>query len=126
MFNVLIQEYEFVVDQTRGHTLEVNIDMTIAMNCNFLRGDVLDISGTSLGVSHNLKPVPVVFSTQGFEKLSQHTSDETPLNVHKLLKNKNKHHQRSFGKFDKGSQDGCRYAFLTIQVPHSNHPGIFI
>jgi hypothetical protein len=44
-------EYEFLVDQTsNSQGLDVNIDMTLAMECKYLRVDVRDVAGTALAV----------------------------------------------------------------------------
>jgi endoplasmic reticulum-Golgi intermediate compartment protein 2 len=66
-------EYEFLVDQTPSSgQLNVNIDMTIAMECKYMRIDVRDVSGTALSVGNSLHPKPVTFHVRGVTDFSRH------------------------------------------------------
>lgn len=56
------QSYEFLVDTERSQKLDINVDITIAMSCEYLRADVLDVSGTSISLSETFKYIPTKFS----------------------------------------------------------------
>ncbi|RKO89187.1 endoplasmic reticulum vesicle transporter-domain-containing protein, partial [Blyttiomyces helicus] len=55
------QTYEFLVDQTRSkdHALQINVDLTVSMNCEYVRADVLDLAGVSLSIGNEFKKTPV-------------------------------------------------------------------
>lgn len=94
----------------RAHDLVVNIDLTIAMECRYLRGDVLDVSGTSLPVSSMLRPVSVVYDTKGFDLIQNHLQgSQKPLDLHRLI------NQRKTPSHHASSKDAtaCRYSLLT-------------
>ncbi|KAL2915427.1 hypothetical protein HK105_205043 [Polyrhizophydium stewartii] len=86
------QKYEFLVDQTRSHehALQINVDVTIAMDCKYLRADVLDISDTSLAVKEALHASPVVFHTEGTLSLASlmRRNWDMPLDINKLIRDK--------------------------------------
>ena len=42
-------EYKYEVDQEKDSKLSINVDMTIAMQCNLIGADVLDIWGQDIG-----------------------------------------------------------------------------
>lgn len=47
---VLKQEYEFLVEQKSANTMQINLDMTIAMECSKIKIDLEDDSGKSVHV----------------------------------------------------------------------------
>ena len=56
-------DYEYLVDQTSNNVpLEVNIDMTVAMSCDFLRVDVLDSSKELSPVSNLIRATKTRFN----------------------------------------------------------------
>ncbi|KAJ3407309.1 Endoplasmic reticulum-Golgi intermediate compartment protein 2 [Chytridiales sp. JEL 0842] len=61
-------KYEFFVDGARvpDNALQINMDVTVAMNCSFIRADVLDVAGTSLPAGANLKLSETTFSAMNF------------------------------------------------------------
>ncbi|KAJ2604970.1 hypothetical protein H4R99_001443 [Coemansia sp. RSA 1722] len=54
------QEQSFSVDSNMQHPLQINIGMTVAMPCQLIRVDVLDVSGTSQNVHSAIDLLPVV------------------------------------------------------------------
>ncbi|KAI8918695.1 endoplasmic reticulum vesicle transporter-domain-containing protein [Entophlyctis helioformis] len=83
------QKYEFLVDQTRSHEheLQVNVDLTIAMDCKYLRADVLDVAHTSLPVKDLLHASPASeLTVDPCSHMDKHLGDT--LNVHALLRDK--------------------------------------
>lgn len=42
-------EYKYTVDQDLDKKLSINIDLTVAMPCNLIGADVLDIWGREIG-----------------------------------------------------------------------------
>ncbi|KAJ3279144.1 hypothetical protein HDU76_009611, partial [Blyttiomyces sp. JEL0837] len=64
------QKYEFLVDAGSLNTakesrIQINVDMTIAMNCTAIRADVLDVAGSSLhfGGQNGFILEPATFET---------------------------------------------------------------
>ncbi|KAI9103076.1 endoplasmic reticulum vesicle transporter-domain-containing protein [Phlyctochytrium arcticum] len=86
-YRAIQQDYEFLVDQTRNrdHDLQINLDLTVAMPCQFLRADVLDASGVSLPVSQELQTERVVFEARGARRLGAH-QPKGGVNVHNIVK----------------------------------------
>ncbi|KAI8821795.1 endoplasmic reticulum vesicle transporter-domain-containing protein [Fimicolochytrium jonesii] len=89
-YRAVTQDYEFLVDQTRSNGkadlgLQINLDLTIATPCQQLRADVLDYSGTTLGVSHQLESKEVVFSTKGTRLFRDVSGKDKGVNVHKIV-----------------------------------------
>ncbi|TPX33691.1 hypothetical protein SmJEL517_g03468 [Synchytrium microbalum] len=85
----LKQEYEYLVDQTPssgGAGLLINVDLTVAMPCNALRADVLDVSQSSIHIEE-FKLVDTVFSSAGAHQYTNSNPTPPPLNVHELLRN---------------------------------------
>jgi hypothetical protein len=62
-----IQSHEFLVDSTLSppKSLQINIDITVAMECRYLRADVLDLTKTSIDVTDSLKATTFEFTSQG-------------------------------------------------------------
>ncbi|KAJ3050516.1 Endoplasmic reticulum-Golgi intermediate compartment protein 2 [Rhizophlyctis rosea] len=91
MYRAIDQKYEFLVDQTRSqdHALDINMDLTIAMECAHLRADVLDASGESLQAGEvNMEPVVWTPISPAYRRLAQFGHkpvSEQPLNVHNLV-----------------------------------------
>ncbi|KAI8898274.1 endoplasmic reticulum vesicle transporter-domain-containing protein [Globomyces pollinis-pini] len=69
----LHSDYEFLVDQTAGeNNLDINIDMTVAMECKYLRFDVLDVARSSVPVGKLLEITPATYHTNNVMDLSSH------------------------------------------------------
>ncbi|KAH9248216.1 hypothetical protein BASA81_014137 [Batrachochytrium salamandrivorans] len=102
------QKYDFVVDPTRSHehALQVNIDLTIAMDCSVLRADVQDISRTSLVLKESLHATPTVFHTKGAYKYTEDSFSQV-LDIHQLLKDKSK--EKFDYATDSGELNACRF-----------------
>jgi len=61
--------YRYEVDKDADHKIRINIDMTVAMDCDDIGADVLDVSGTSIPTDNHLKMEPAFFkmSTKQFD-----------------------------------------------------------
>ena len=61
--------YRYEVDKDADHKIRINIDMTVAMDCEDIGADVLDVSGTSIPTDNHLKMEPAFFkmSTKQFD-----------------------------------------------------------
>ena len=61
-YRTVHQDFEFIVDHSRGHDLEllVNIDLTVAMKCDQVRLDVLDVAKTVVPVTQSIQLEPVI------------------------------------------------------------------
>lgn len=69
--------HEFLIDQSsHENTLNVNLDITVAMKCEFARIDVLDVSGSNLHVGSSLSITPVNYHIGGVQDLSSHFIEE--------------------------------------------------
>ncbi|KAI9209862.1 endoplasmic reticulum vesicle transporter-domain-containing protein [Polychytrium aggregatum] len=82
------QDYEFLVDQQRHQTLQINMDLTIAMPCEYLRGDVLDASGGFLHLGNGFRMTPVIFHTHGVSYYGKKAASN--LNIVKAVAQANK------------------------------------
>ncbi|KAJ3160628.1 hypothetical protein HDU86_000387 [Geranomyces michiganensis] len=97
-YRTVNQEYEFLVDQTRSKefSLQINLDITIAMQCSQLRADVLDAGGVTLPMTKDLSSQAVTFHAKGTKKLADVVGKDH-LDVHKIVGKADRKHQ------DKGS-----------------------
>ncbi|TPX69548.1 hypothetical protein SpCBS45565_g02255 [Spizellomyces sp. 'palustris'] len=104
------QDYEFVVDETRSaeHALQINMDLTIAMPCSYLRADVLDVAGTSLPISKSLNVEKVVFETRGTKRLG-YNADKPKMDIHKLVGQAMRNRENDGGSTIRGEEtEACR------------------
>ncbi|KAJ3187485.1 hypothetical protein HDU85_006776 [Gaertneriomyces sp. JEL0708] len=112
-YRTITQDYEFLVDQTpshHGHGLQINVDVTIAMPCKYIRADVLDVSGVSLPVSRSLHAEKAIFETRNARRLGYHQTDDD-LNIHRLVSQASKSQKASTsGKAsgDTNAVESCR------------------
>ena len=60
-YSATVKEYSFGVDTAADHKLNINIDITVAMECDDLGADVLDLSGSSIETQTQLKMEPTYF-----------------------------------------------------------------
>lgn len=64
------------------------------MECKYLRSDVLDVTGSSLGVNDLLRPSPATFKSDGAHILQDHLQNvvngKEALNVKKLIYERNR------------------------------------
>lgn len=60
-YSATIKEYTFGVDTTADQKLMINIDITVAMECEDVGADVLDLSGSSVDTQTQLKMDPTYF-----------------------------------------------------------------
>lgn len=61
--------YRYEVDKDAHHKIRINIDITVAMDCEDIGADVLDVSGASIPTDNHLKMEPTFFkmSTKQFD-----------------------------------------------------------
>lgn len=53
--------YLYQVDKDADHKIRINIDMTVAMDCDDIGADVLDVAGASIPTDNHLKMEPSYF-----------------------------------------------------------------
>ena len=63
-----ILNYKYEVDKDADHKFRINIDITVAMECDDIGADVLDLSGTSIDTDTNLHLTPTHFSMSSNQK----------------------------------------------------------
>ena len=56
------------MDTDADHNLQINIDVTVAMDCEDLGADVLDLSGSSIDTASKLKMEPTYFKLSKNQK----------------------------------------------------------
>ncbi|KAI8909015.1 endoplasmic reticulum vesicle transporter-domain-containing protein [Gorgonomyces haynaldii] len=103
-------DYEFVIDQTMAHQMDVYIDISIATECQYLRADVLDVSRTSLPITSKIRQEPVVYHTLGVEQLESHLAKNrktNDVNVAQLMRQRYQDHLAQ--KSQAGKKNGCRF-----------------
>ncbi|EGF81798.1 hypothetical protein BATDEDRAFT_86854 [Batrachochytrium dendrobatidis JAM81] len=102
------QRYDFIVDQTRSHehSLQINVDLTIAMDCKVLRADIQDISRTSLVLKDAIHATPTVFRTQGAVKYTRE-HNQYIAQIHKGLRDSSRDLEDHAS--ESGTPDACRF-----------------
>ncbi|KTG33046.1 hypothetical protein cypCar_00050014, partial [Cyprinus carpio] len=74
-------KYEYEVDKDFTSKLRINIDITVAMRCQFVGADVLDLAETMVA-SDGLQYEPVIFELSPQQRLWHREDDPTqPLNA---------------------------------------------
>ncbi|KAL7751725.1 hypothetical protein RI367_002724 [Sorochytrium milnesiophthora] len=97
-YRALHTEYEFLVDRRLHLNMVVNVDITVAMDCNYISVDVLDEAGAAIHARDALTLSPAYFHTFGaipkrvsadpihmdvnVRKLIQHAEDSTHIKTH--------------------------------------------
>ncbi|ORY42845.1 DUF1692-domain-containing protein [Rhizoclosmatium globosum] len=103
------QKYEFLVDRTPsslGAQISINADITVAMACENLRIDVLDVAGASLHATVNqFTKTPVKFHTEGLVSLGARKA-MSKLDVHRIVAAAQKRHREYVDTW--GVKDACR------------------
>ena len=56
-----ITKYSYEVDADADHKIRINVDLTVAMECDDIGADVLDVSGSSIDTTQLLKLEPTWF-----------------------------------------------------------------
>ncbi|ORZ33793.1 endoplasmic reticulum vesicle transporter-domain-containing protein [Catenaria anguillulae PL171] len=64
-FLAIHHDYKFIVDPTLRQSIDVTVDVTVAMKCEYVTMDVYDVSGTALHVGNTVERIPTLFSTAG-------------------------------------------------------------
>ncbi|RUS32728.1 endoplasmic reticulum-golgi intermediate compartment-domain-containing protein [Jimgerdemannia flammicorona] len=83
-YRKLNHTYEFLVDQHIDSKIQINVDLTIAMQCNALSVNVLDVAGERLYLTQNLHIVPTSFEIGRARPLGAGRQRE--LNIRRILK----------------------------------------
>ncbi|KAJ3138748.1 hypothetical protein HK100_012420 [Physocladia obscura] len=103
------QKYEFLVDRPTGNLgahININADITVAMACENLRIDVLDVAGTSLHARNNeFTKTPVKFHTEGLVSVGARKS-KSKLDVHRIVVEAQRKQRDIVDRF--GKLDACR------------------
>eukprot|EP00842_Homolaphlyctis_polyrhiza_P003460 jgi/Hompol1/4114/HPOL_003486-RA len=118
------QSFEFLVDRSRSHehSLQINVDLTVAMDCAYLRADVLDVARSSLAVKDALHATPVVFHSDGAYNLNTNlNSHNKDIDVAQIFWQRLK--SRSDTSPRSGTPNACRFAgtFQTNKVEGMLH-----
>ncbi|MBN3306004.1 ERGI2 protein, partial [Amia calva] len=66
-------KYDYEVDRDFSSKLRINIDITVAMRCQYVGADVLDLAETMVTASDGLQYEPVVFDLSPQQRLWQRT-----------------------------------------------------
>ncbi|KAI8918195.1 endoplasmic reticulum vesicle transporter-domain-containing protein [Powellomyces hirtus] len=108
-YRAVNQEYEFLVDQARSmdHGLQINLDLTIAMPCDYLRADVLDVGGVSLPMSRELSSQAVTFQTKGTKRLIDVVGKDK-LDIHKIVEKAGKKYREQNLDGNPENKGACR------------------
>ncbi|CAO3650902.1 unnamed protein product [Mucor hiemalis] len=107
--------YKFLVDSSIDSTMQVNIDLTIAMPCPALMVNVMDATGQRVQLTNTLKLIPAQFSAGSATK---HQQIQDPKQIHEII-------QASRGKsYDQAianDMGACRiYGSLRVNKVASN------
>ncbi|CAI2162362.1 12237_t:CDS:2 [Funneliformis geosporum] len=70
----LDQKYDFVVDQSINHELQINVDITVNTQCHYLTVDVVDVAGERLHITTELEKIPTKFEVRSAHLLSDNYS----------------------------------------------------
>ncbi|KAJ3172616.1 hypothetical protein HDU88_005945 [Geranomyces variabilis] len=109
-YRTVNQEYEFLVDQQRSGelSLQINLDITIAMPCTQLRADVLDAGGVTLPMTKDLTSHAVTFHAKGTKRLADAMAKDH-IDVHKIVgKADRKHKDKGSTAQGEDSNTACR------------------
>ncbi|KAI8614660.1 endoplasmic reticulum vesicle transporter-domain-containing protein [Chytriomyces sp. MP71] len=105
----ITQKYEFLVDRSTSAMaaqMSINADVTVAMACENLRIDVLDVAGTSLHARNNeFTKTPVRFHTVGIVDMGARKS-KSKLDVHKVVAEAQRKHREHVDTA--GAPTACR------------------
>ncbi|KAI9352074.1 endoplasmic reticulum vesicle transporter-domain-containing protein [Obelidium mucronatum] len=103
------QKYEFLVDRTASSLeahININADITVAMACENLRIDVLDVAGASLHARNNeFSKTSVKFHTVGLVPATARKS-RSKLDVHRIVAEAQRKHREHMDQ--SGVLNGCR------------------
>ncbi|XP_064417690.1 endoplasmic reticulum-Golgi intermediate compartment protein 2 [Latimeria chalumnae] len=66
-------KYEYEVDKDFASKLRINIDITVAMKCQYVGADVLDLAETMVASSDGLVYEPVIFDLSPAQRIWQRT-----------------------------------------------------
>ncbi|KAK9710929.1 hypothetical protein K7432_008141 [Basidiobolus ranarum] len=99
------QDFEFLVDQGIQHTMQVNLDIYVPMECENLTVDVLDAAGATSHVKRmlNVSPAYLAFSSLG-KRTSYEESDE--IDVHQIIRES--HQEKRQGIKNEQEYNACR------------------
>ncbi|ORX88530.1 DUF1692-domain-containing protein [Basidiobolus meristosporus CBS 931.73] len=102
------QEFEFLVDPNIEHTMQVNLDVYLAMDCENLTVDVLDAAGASSRVKHSLNVVPVYYTFAPLESRPVNQKEpEEDIDVEQIIRDARKSEKRS-DALDAEEYNACR------------------
>ncbi|RIA94708.1 endoplasmic reticulum vesicle transporter-domain-containing protein [Glomus cerebriforme] len=79
----LNQKYEFIVDQSINHKLQINVDITVNTPCNYLTVDVIDVAGEGLHMTNELQKISTTFEVRSAQPLGD--DNDSQLNVRQVV-----------------------------------------
>ncbi|KAJ2065988.1 hypothetical protein GGH13_005895 [Coemansia sp. S155-1] len=86
--------HSFTIDSEVQQKVQINIGLTVAMPCNFLRVDVLDASGTSENIHSSITTRPVSQHLK-FAGVQRSVNQAADLHVHDIFAQANKRRRKS-------------------------------
>ncbi|CAG8722965.1 36968_t:CDS:2 [Gigaspora margarita] len=79
------QKYEFLVDRSINHKMQINVDITVDTPCMFLTVDLLDAAGEGIHFTDELKLFPTIFEVREAHHLGYQPEKEIALDVKKMM-----------------------------------------
>ncbi|KAJ2752761.1 hypothetical protein GGI19_003609 [Coemansia pectinata] len=101
--------HSFTIDSEVQQKVQINLGLTVAMPCNFLRVDVLDASGTSENVHSSIttRPVSQRLEFTGIGGQPRSVNQAADLHVHDIFAQANKRRRKNASTAD-GKGTACR------------------
>ncbi|CAG8554408.1 22935_t:CDS:2 [Gigaspora rosea] len=79
------QKYEFLVDRSINHKMQINVDITVDTPCMFLTVDLFDAASESIHFTDELKLFPTIFEVREAHHLGYQPEKEIALDVKKMM-----------------------------------------
>ncbi|RHZ67006.1 hypothetical protein Glove_303g103 [Diversispora epigaea] len=88
------QKYEFLVDRSINHKMQINVDITVNTQCAYLTVDLIDAAGEAMHLTNELNIAPATFKVGtahaiGYDrnKGGDDYDDDTRIDVRQVIKN---------------------------------------
>ena len=104
-----VLNYEFLVDvnsRSNSHPLAINLDVTIAMKCDFIRSDLLDSSGDSITLDSTFVKTQSIWDVHSAKNLANKSLVEQ-ISVKKAIAASGKNIHNSY-QDQKSGMEACR------------------
>ncbi|KAL1925719.1 uncharacterized protein VTP21DRAFT_602 [Calcarisporiella thermophila] len=112
-YSSLRHHYNFLVDREVYREMQINLDVTVAMPCEFLNVDVLDATGAHLNAKKALTSNPAKFEVGTAHLLEKVLGDQVPTDLRKAIRDARKKLREK--PVPKENADACRI-FGSIEV----------